>query len=404
MSVALSKRKSNSRKDTSPPSLKNQHPSVKSDEQLQKDQFLLSNLMNSRSLSIKEIGNAIGRSPTSLYEVFNEKRIFSQIERIALHSVFNLPKDDLGMDKEDTNVWEIYGGPKRKNSLVTYVPSNSDNYDYQDFLEDMFNSLTSYIQGARKSIKILDYCAKNFQHYRQIRNSEVSKSYTLFHELYRNFLSSISRAVENNNELRYEMFYQLPLHELKNQKEGSYFSFFAECASNYLYNNDFVHIKWAESEKVKDRVKIGFFEKPVRNYTVIIIDDRTVLSLCNRVNFYGESYPDVLFVSEKEDHGNMGQLIRCYLDTLSDHGDRSTKVGIDVLEELLNDLMKSKSKERISMNDQILSITKDKNWTLKDRERIENDLDNLKSEISIIEKKSQILSWSIEDTRAHLGL
>jgi len=193
---------------------------------------------------------------------------------------------------------------EKKNELIDQSDSGTivrifdvekdDKSDFnKNFVKQYFDSIIKAIGKTKNSIIVLDYLAHNKPNVIQIEEDQqyhIEESYEEY------FLELEKKLAESEYKIKYQRILQLPVDISKSSFEDKVEKLAEKCAE-LIYFQTFEHIRRLQNYP---HFELYLIEPAIRESSIMIIDEKIILSEYDRLNKNAESYPDILFIEESK--------------------------------------------------------------------------------------------------------
>lgn len=286
---------------------------------------ILKNYIDEKNISVTQIAKLLGYTRPSIYDKFLSKDEFTNDQIYVLHTVLGISTKLFGKTYNDVAP-DFIEKEGKQSQFMSYNVSRKKGTTYSSFLRSYFEPIIMELKNAQESIVVVDSLTENW-HIGSKINAETGddQSYVTFQELYKEYLEELEKAIircldfkkkSGHKKPVYRRVLQLPLKPCV-FKPSDYDS----GALNWVYVETISHInrlykKYEKSSKSKiskvdavlekfhllenDHIEFYVLPQPMRQYSFMIIDDRTIITEYLKINKQGEHYPDIIFIQDAD--------------------------------------------------------------------------------------------------------
>ncbi len=362
----------------------------KKEDKIQFNTRKILRIMRDRKITITHLFKKYHVSRSTLYSLLDADEISKPYAAMFAYAL-NLSPSFFGLDDDDL----IFSGEENKGvkkegikftSLLSYQTDFGENGNYLHFLKEYFDVLIYIVRSAEEELVILDYLANNFQLFQKLPyakdNQERQEIYDTFHSLYKKYMAEINKKIEEQIskgvEFKYTRICQIPLH--LNQKGSDEWMESKEFVLKQLYPNIIAHYEYLYRVLNFKNFKLYVSNKPIRAYS-FIMSESVLASEYDRIDKSGSFYPDLLFLNTGKTglkmietyKSQLGQLIpKCQeisrpnaldklpiiADRLQKESEEKSKELEDYFEKMRDSIIRPKTKEDVSLNNDAFNKTK----------------------------------------------
>lgn len=265
----------------------------------------IKSVFEEHNINYDEFTKATGISLSRLYNYFKrdplDSKAFKPHEVAMLCGLLPITPDFFGRDNS------IYKFKKQQsfNSLTSYgyLKESENSISYLNFLDRYYDNIISEIKKAKKSIVILDYVGDNL-----FVSKKLQGDFKNFHTKYESFLDSISNFIyKKKSEFEKEgkqpepVFHRILQNPINKNSLNIEFEDDIDTVLDLSYNDMFKQFDKLYAKDCRDYFKLSWAKNAIRPYSLMIIDEKIIITEYVVYNKDLEPIPDILFIDHKTD-------------------------------------------------------------------------------------------------------